>query len=76
MSFSVDEINRKLAEMLRPLGMEAPVEFVFQTLEGLHQACPDHPGDWYFSGDYPTPGGVKSVLSAFVSYYDSVYGAE
>ncbi len=74
--FSVDEINRKLAEMLRPQGMEAPVEFVFQTLEGLHQACPDHPGDWYFSGDYPTPGGVKSVLSAFVSYYDSVYGAE
>ena len=74
--FSVDEINRKLAEMLRPQGMEAPVEFVFQTLEGLHQACPDHPGDWYFSGNYPTPGGVKSVLSAFVSYYDSVFGAE
>jgi amidophosphoribosyltransferase len=57
-----------MAEMLRPAGMQAPVEFVFQTLEGLHAACPDHPGDWYFSGNYPTPGGINLVNLAFVHY--------
>ncbi len=66
--FTVEEINRKMAEMLRPAGMQAPVEFVFQTLEGLHAACPDHPGDWYFSGNYPTPGGINLVNLAFVHY--------
>ncbi len=69
--FSVEEINRKMAEMLRPAGMQAPVELVFQTLEGLHAACPDHPGDWYFSGHYPTPGGNNLVNLAFVKYMQS-----
>jgi amidophosphoribosyltransferase len=69
--FSVEEINRKMAEMLRPAGMQAPVELVFQTLEGLHTACPDHPGDWYFSGHYPTPGGNNLVNLAFVKYMQS-----
>ena len=66
--FTVDDINRKMAEMLRPAGMQAPVEFVFQTLEGLHAACPEHSGDWYFSGNYPTPGGNNLVNLAFVHY--------
>ena len=64
--FTVEDINRKMAEMLRPVGMKAPVEFVFQTIEGLHAACPDHQGDWYFTGQYPTPGGNKLVNEAFV----------
>ena len=68
--FTVDDINRKMAEMLRPVGMQAPVEFVFQTIEGLHAACPDHQGDWYFTGNYPTPGGNKLVNEAFVNYVE------
>lgn len=69
--FTVEEINRKIAEMLRPAGMETPVELVFQTLEGLHAACPNHTGDWYFSGHYPTPGGNHLVNQAFVHYMQS-----
>ena len=69
--FTVNEINRKIAEMLRPAGMKTPIEFVFQTIEGLHEACPNHPGDWYFTGNYPTPGGIKLVNQAFVDYYES-----
>ena len=68
--FSVDEINRKIVEMLRPEGMQASVELVFQSIEGLHQACPGHPGDWYFTGRYPTPGGIRLVNQAFVSFVD------
>ena len=64
--FSIEEIDKKMAEMLRPSGMQAPVEFVFQTIEGLHAACPDHQGDWYFTGHYPTPGGNRLVNQAFV----------
>ena len=66
--FSIEEINQKMAEMLRPAGMQAPVEFVFQTIEGLHAACPNHQGDWYFTGRYPTPGGNRLVNQAFVKY--------
>ena len=69
--FSMEEINGKMAEMLRPVGMQAPVELVFQTIEGLHAACPDHPGDWYFTGHYPTPGGNRLVNQAFVKYRDN-----
>ena len=54
--FTVDEINQKIVEMLRPADMKAPIELVFQSIEGLHEACPNHPGDWYFTGHYPTPG--------------------
>ena len=70
--FSVGEINRKIAEMLRPDGMQAPVELVFQSIEGLHQACPDHPGDWYFTGRYPTPGGIRLCNTAFVDYVEKM----
>jgi len=68
--FTIEEINRKIVEMLRPEGMQAPVELVFQSIEGLHEACPDHPGDWYFTGFYPTPGGTRLVNQAFVNYMD------
>ena len=70
--FSVDEINRKIVEMLRPEGMQAPIELVYQSIEGLHEACPNHPGDWYFTGHYPTPGGIRMVNQAFVNYIEQV----
>ena len=69
--FTVEEINQKIVEMLRPQGMQAPIELVFQSIEGLHEACPNHPGDWYFTGHYPTPGGTRLVNQAFVNYIDS-----
>jgi amidophosphoribosyltransferase len=68
--FTVDEINRKIVEMLRPAGMKTPVELVFQSIEGLHEACPGHPGDWYFTGRYPTKGGIKMVNRAFVEFME------
>lgn len=70
--FTIEEINRKMVEMLRPEGMQAPVELVFQSIGGLHRACPHHPGDWYFTGDYPTVGGIRMVNRAFVSYVEQV----
>jgi amidophosphoribosyltransferase len=70
--FSVEEINEKIVEMLRPEGMQAPVDLVYQSIEGLHKACPNHPGDWYFTGRYPTPGGVRLCNKAFVSYFENV----
>ena len=68
--FTIAEINRKMAEMLRPDGMQTPVELVFQDIEGLHRACPNHPGDWYFTGDYPTKGGIRLVNQALVNYIE------
>lgn len=68
--FTVDEINKKIIEMLRPEGMTTPVELVFQSVEGLHNAIPNHPGVWYFTGNYPTPGGMRLVNEAFISYYE------
>lgn len=71
--FSPEEISAKIVEMLRPDGMETPVEIVYQSLEGLHAVCPTSPGDWYFSGDYPTPGGLKLLNQAFINYYEKIY---
>ena len=70
--FSVDEINQKIIEMLRPKGMQAPIELVYQSIEGLQHACPNHPGDWYFTGHYPTPGGIRLVNQAFVNYVEQI----
>ena len=70
--FTVEEINNKIVEMLRPANMQAPIELVFQSIEGLHEACPNHPGDWYFTGHYPTPGGNRLVNQAFINYVDNV----
>lgn len=71
--FTDDEISAKMVEMLTPKGTQAKVQIVYQTLEGLHKACPEHKGDWYFSGDYPTPGGVKMLNKAFINYIEQVY---
>ena len=69
--FTIEEINAKIVEMLRPKDMHAPIELVFQSIEGLHEACPNHPGDWYFTGHYPTPGGTRLVNQAFINYIDN-----
>lgn len=71
--FADEEISKKMVEMLRPAEVTTPIEIVYQTLEGLHRACPAHLGDWYFSGDYPTPGGVKLLNLAFIDYYENIY---
>ncbi len=68
--FEPEEISAKIAEMLTPADMNADVEIIFQSLEGLHEAVPGSPGDWYFSGDYPTPGGMRLVNRAFINYYE------
>lgn len=68
--FSNEELELKIAELLRPPDMKAPVKIIFQTIEDLHRACPDNKGDWYFTGDYPTPGGHKVVNRAFVNYFE------
>ena len=74
--FSVEEINKRIVEMLRPEDMTTPVELVFQSIEGLHKAIPRHKGDWYFTGKYPTPGGTRLCNQAFVSYIENVYQYE
>ena len=71
--FTDEEISAKMVELLTPKGIKAKVEIVYQPIQGLHQACPNHPGDWYFSGDYPTPGGVKMLNKAFIVYIEQVY---
>ncbi len=71
--FTDEEISAKMVELLTPKGTQAKVEIVYQTREGLKEACPNHLGDWYFSGDYPTPGGVKLVNQAFINYIEQVY---
>ena len=71
--FTDEEIAAKMVELLTPEGIQAKVEIVYQPLQGLHEACPNHPGDWYFSGDYPTPGGVKLLNQAFINYIEQVY---
>ena len=69
--FTAEEISDKMAEMLRPEGVTTEIHIVYQSLDGLHKACPHSPGDWYFSGHYPTPGGNKRVTEAFINYYES-----
>lgn len=68
--FTPEEISAKMVELLRPEDTRAEVELVFQSLEGLHEAIPHHHGDWYFSGDYPTPGGSHLVNKAFIDYVE------
>lgn len=68
--FTSEEISEKMAEMLRPEGVTTEIHIVYQSLDGLHKACPHSPGDWYFSGHYPTPGGNKRVNEAFIHYYE------
>lgn len=68
--FTQEEISGKIAQMLTSDNITAQVEIVYQTLEGLHQAIPNHPGDWYFSGNYPTPGGNRLVNNAFINFME------
>lgn len=68
--FTPDEISEKIAQMLRPDDVNAEVEIIYQSIEGLHEACPENRGDWYFTGDYPTPGGNKVANRAFLNYME------
>ena len=71
--YTDDEIAAMMATMLRPAEINAEVEIIFQSLDGLHQAVPSSPGDWYFSGDYPTPGGTRTVNRSFADYYNKTF---
>lgn len=68
--FSADEISAKISELLTPVNMNANVQIIYQTIESLHEACPNNKGDWYFTGNYPTPGGNKVVNKAFMNYVE------
>ena len=68
--FTDEEISKKIAEIVTPKGIKPKVQVIYQSIEGLHNACPNHLGDWYFSGNFPTPGGVKVVNRAFVNYME------
>lgn len=69
--FTDEEISKKIAQIVTPKGLKPKVEVIYQTLEGLHNACPNHLGDWYFSGNYPTPGGNKVVNRAFMNFMEN-----
>jgi len=68
--FSAEQISAKIAEMLKTKDIKAEVEVIYQSIEGLHKACPDNLGDWYFTGNYPTPGGHRVVNEAFINFYE------
>jgi amidophosphoribosyltransferase len=68
--FSPEEISAKISAMLKPEDIKSEVEIVYQSIEGLHQACPGHTGDWYFTGNYPTPGGNKVANQSFINYIE------
>ena len=69
-SFSANDISKKISQLLTPSETKSDVEIIYQGIEDLHKACPKHLGDWYFTGDYPTPGGVKVVCKAFMNYIE------
>ncbi len=69
--FTVDELNQKMVEILCPEGVTTPVKLVFQSIEGLHHAIPKHPGDWYFTGHYPTEGGLRMLYRSYMDWYES-----
>jgi len=66
--FSDDEVSQKISELLTPSSIDTPVQIIYQTVENLHRACPNNTGDWYFTGNYPTPGGNKVVNKAFINW--------
>ena len=68
--FTDEQISAKITELVTPDNINAEIEIVFNTIESLHKACPENTGDWYFTGDYPTPGGNKVVNRAFINYYE------
>jgi amidophosphoribosyltransferase len=68
--FSAEEISEEISRILTPVDCKASVKIIYQTIEDLHRACPNHLGDWYFTGDYPTPGGNKVVNKAFINFME------
>ncbi|MDP3433070.1 MAG: amidophosphoribosyltransferase [Bacteroidota bacterium] len=72
--FKAEEVSAKIAEMLKPDDCKAEVEIIYQTIENLHVACPNDTGDWYFTGNYPTPGGNKVVNTSFINYIEGIDG--
>ena len=70
--FSAEQISNKISELLKPKGITAEVEIIYQSIEDLHSSCPEHTGDWYFSGDYPTQGGNKVANRAFINYVEKI----
>jgi amidophosphoribosyltransferase len=69
-NFSIDEITNKIAQLVTPAGLDIPIEVIFQSIETLHKSCPNNKGDWYFTGNYPTPGGNRVVNKAFMNYME------
>ena len=70
--FSNEEISAKISSLLTHKDIKSDVEIIFQTVENLHIACPNNKGDWYFTGDYPTPGGNKVVNKSFINFIEGV----
>jgi amidophosphoribosyltransferase len=68
--FTTEEISAKIAQLITPKGLDIPVDVIFQSIEDLHKSCPNNLGDWYFTGNYPTPGGNKVVNKAFMNYME------
>jgi amidophosphoribosyltransferase len=68
--FTIEELSDKIAELVTPPGCDIPVRVIFQTIENLHKSCPNNLGDWYFTGNYPTPGGNRVVNKAFMNYME------
>ncbi|MCQ2239896.1 MAG: amidophosphoribosyltransferase [Bacteroidaceae bacterium] len=71
--FTDQEISKKIVELLKPSDVSTPVEIIYQTIEGQQKACPNHTGDWYFTGNFPTPGGYRMLNKAFISYIEKNY---
>ncbi len=72
--FSLDDISNKIARLITPPDINIPVSVIYQTIESLHAACPTNLGDWYFTGNYPTPGGYSMVNLAYIRWYEGVGG--
>jgi len=68
--FTLGELDKKIAELITPPEIDIPVEVIYQTIEDLHECCPTNKGDWYFTGNYPTPGGNRVVNTAFLNYME------
>jgi amidophosphoribosyltransferase len=69
-TFTAEQISAKIAQLLKPDDCEAEVEIVYQSIENLHKACPNDLGDWYFTGNYPTPGGNRVVNASFINFVE------
>jgi amidophosphoribosyltransferase len=69
--FTYQQVSDKIAEILTPVGMNAEVKIIYQSVEGLHEACPNHKGDWNFTGNYPTPGGHRVANRSFINFMEN-----